>query len=329
MTLEFVAKGGCLCLRPEVDMKKARPVPMSLMLVALCGTTTPAAALIQEDASAMLTAARYGRLDAVEGWLDRGVDLSATAPGGQTALMLAAGGGHLAVVKLLLDRGADPNAWDDDEDTALGAYAAANGHHEVVKLLLDRGASPLAANRDGMNPLMFAALYGYLDAMQLLEDAMLPLAAAQSLSDLAEVLSRVGREVDADRIESRAVAIRAAVSGMEVPEIERGNPPLLMLAGHAGRCIDLGFPRLAKCVRVSGCRYTAVGRVQVTWTGRGTDEKDIVERFIREVRRLDADAVIDVRVTLEPSLGRMRMSRIEGDAISFTDARCKEMARKG
>jgi hypothetical protein len=53
---------------------------------------------------ALIMAARYGRLEAVEYLLDRGVDIGASD--GMTALHWAAGGGHLDTMKVLIARGA-------------------------------------------------------------------------------------------------------------------------------------------------------------------------------------------------------------------------------
>lgn len=85
----------------------------------------------------------------------------------ESPLMLAALKGHLAVCKELISHDADVNkpGW-----TALH-YASTGGHTKVVQLLLDSHAYIDAASPNGSTPLMMAAMYGTLDAVQLLLDA--------------------------------------------------------------------------------------------------------------------------------------------------------------
>ena len=305
-------------------------ISLSVLAVVFAVDAATVSATTQDPPPELLVAAAGGDVAVVRDLLAEGVDPDARGPAEQTALMLAAGGGHSDVVKLLLERGANPNAWDADEDTALGAYAAANGHTDIVRLLIEAGASPLAANREGMDPLMFAALYGHLEAMSLIEAEMPPLGAAQSLGHLADALEGVGRDVDAGRIRARAAAITGeAERALEVFTSRGGEPPLYVLAGVDGRCIGLGFPAHVQCVRMDGCTYTRSARIQTTWVGGSSDEEDIVERFVRDARRQGADAVIDLEVEMTMDLGRYRMSRIEADGVSFANERCKEMARGG
>jgi hypothetical protein len=76
------------------------------------------------------------------------------------------------------------------------------------------------------------------------------------------------------------------------------------------------------------CHFVPTGSVDVSMSGWGTDAKDVVERFVRDVRRR-GDAVTDVRVEVGTSVGRTRITRIRGEAVSFSDARCKELAAGG
>ena len=64
---------------------------------------------LAEGETALMTAARTGKLDAVEVLLAHGADVRQKEKGrGQTALMWAAAEGHTAVVKRLIEAGADP-----------------------------------------------------------------------------------------------------------------------------------------------------------------------------------------------------------------------------
>ena len=84
-------------------------------------------------------AAREGRLDVVQFFLDLGEDCNQTSGFGDTYLHAAAKCGQKKVVELLLERGANPNRTDKKGVTPLDE-AVKNGHKAVVEHLLERGA---------------------------------------------------------------------------------------------------------------------------------------------------------------------------------------------
>ena len=68
-------------------------------------------ASLLEGETALMTAARAGRPEAVELLLDQGADPNAKESGlGETALMWAAARNHSAAIRTLIGRGADVNA---------------------------------------------------------------------------------------------------------------------------------------------------------------------------------------------------------------------------
>jgi hypothetical protein len=90
--------------------------------------------------TALMTAARTGRLDAVRALLARGADVHAKDPRrGQTALMWAAAEGNVDVVDALLAAGADWKARLDSGYTAF-LFAVREGRAGVVRTLLKAGA---------------------------------------------------------------------------------------------------------------------------------------------------------------------------------------------
>ncbi len=72
-----------------------------------------------ENNSILITAAKVGDTNIVQGMLNKGIDVNAKDSGGNTALIWAAWYGHIDTAKLLLDNGADVNIKNNFGDTAL------------------------------------------------------------------------------------------------------------------------------------------------------------------------------------------------------------------
>jgi ankyrin repeat protein len=155
--------------------------------------------------TALLVAARDGQINAVNAFLDEGVDVNQTSDTDRaTPLILAVINGHYDLAKVLLDRGANPRSATTDGATALYAVIdvqwsphtwyeqpiIANehlGYLDVVSALLGHGADPNAAigrklwfrsfandetwfDVEGATPFLRAALASDLAAMKLLVD---------------------------------------------------------------------------------------------------------------------------------------------------------------
>ncbi len=115
----------------------------------------------------LIVAMRYQSLNVARVLMDqKGIDLEAKAPNGNTALMMAAFRKDKTALLELLQRGAQVNqkGW-----TALH-YAAAAGSVEIATILLDKYAYIDAETPSGMTPLMIAAREGQEDVVQLLLD---------------------------------------------------------------------------------------------------------------------------------------------------------------
>jgi len=82
----------------------------------------------------------------------------ATQFGGLTALMVAARDGRISAVKAFLDAGADVNQTSDTDHATPLILAIINGHYDLAKALLDGGANPRLATTDGAT-----ALYAAID----------------------------------------------------------------------------------------------------------------------------------------------------------------------
>jgi ankyrin repeat protein len=94
---------------------------------------------IDGDGSALIVAAREGRVDIVRLLLDRGADPNLGVQGDGSAIIVAAREGHIPVVELLLERGAYVDQVVDGDENAL-ITASREGELDMVKLLVSRGA---------------------------------------------------------------------------------------------------------------------------------------------------------------------------------------------
>lgn len=112
-------------------------------------------------------AARNGDINAVELFLQAGIDINAADANGQTALMVAADNAQENVVFKLIENGANINAKDMRSHTAL-RYAAEAGHGNIVQTLLENGADLNVKSNTGATALMGASWAGYKDVVEAL-----------------------------------------------------------------------------------------------------------------------------------------------------------------
>jgi ankyrin repeat protein len=118
-----------------------------------------------------------------------------TVSGGMTALLLAARDGRLAATRALLDAGADVNQPSAGDKTTPLIMAIVNGHFDTAKVLLDLTADPNATNQDGL-----AALYATIDAQWApVAGGPVPLTAREKTTylDLMKALLEHGANPDA------------------------------------------------------------------------------------------------------------------------------------
>ena len=120
------------------------------------------------DVSAFWDDALNGKIEAVRGGLEAGVDVNATDDQQRTALLFAAFNGHTSVAKLLLDQGASLGHRDAAGRTAL-MFAASGPNAETVELLLNAGSEVNAVDTDEkFTALMHAAAEGQLKVVEVL-----------------------------------------------------------------------------------------------------------------------------------------------------------------
>lgn len=111
--------------------------------------------------------AENGEIDELEAVLAR-AEINARNEHGMTALMRAARHGRVRMVRVLLEHGADANIARSDNFTAL-SLAAFFGHTEIVEMLLKHGARTDVATRYGTSPHMWATARSFGDVARCIE----------------------------------------------------------------------------------------------------------------------------------------------------------------
>ena len=118
-----------------------------------------------------MTAARTGRVGAVQVLLDYGADPNAREGWrGQTALMWAAAENNIAAAQALLDGGANVHARSDGEFSPL-LFAVRAGYIDMARALLEAGASPEETLLDGTSALVLATTNAHYELGAVLLDA--------------------------------------------------------------------------------------------------------------------------------------------------------------
>jgi hypothetical protein len=127
---------------------------------------------LEPTADGLILAAARGALPFVRKLIADGVPVDATNDVNHTALMAAAWNSHTAIVTFLLSIGADVHRRNAHGHTPLHCSVATPSakpelQRECAEFLLDQGAEVDALDHDGGTPLMDAAWFGCLPAVQL------------------------------------------------------------------------------------------------------------------------------------------------------------------
>ena len=133
----------------------------------------PWAISARDDVSLVSLACGRGHTNLLELFLEFGIDPNQPIGTADRHLIHnAAANGNIDQVSLLLGRGADPNLGDTWGFTALHDCGE---HPNIVRVLLEGGADPLVRQRQGVNPLHYAAARGSAESMALLVEAGVPI----------------------------------------------------------------------------------------------------------------------------------------------------------
>lgn len=104
----------------------------------------------------LVLSARRGDLEAVEKFVNDGIDINQNNINGVTALMVSVYNKHYPIVKYLLEKGADINFKDAYGNTAL-MYAVCKQDEDMYKYLVNAGAGVDIKNKYGVSPGMYRA----------------------------------------------------------------------------------------------------------------------------------------------------------------------------
>lgn len=120
--------------------------------------------------TALMLAAEKGHADTVQVLLAKGADPNIRHDDGYTALTLAScnNAPHIDVINVLLEHGADPDVLPTDQYSSALFCATRSGNEDLVKTLLDKQADPNIQGLYDRTPLMWAALKGYTNIVQML-----------------------------------------------------------------------------------------------------------------------------------------------------------------
>ena len=101
--------------------------------------------------------------------------------------------------------------------------------------------------------------------------------------------------------------------------------------GRLLMCPDMEFPRQFLCREgwnLERCEYEDKGRIVARRTGSGTDNKEIIEQFVIEAERADANAILYPKGDLRPHpdnppSGALVLFGLEGLAVKLEDPNCR------
>lgn len=184
--------------------------------------------------NALISAAKYGRTEALDCLIANGFNMDARSSAGRTALMEAAKAGHERVVRLLLDKGAHVKLHDKGGQTAL-MLAALSGHSGIVDRLCQAGADASATDSSGRTALDMALANGHFRVVNKLASTVgldgvrqygwneLSLAAVKGNNNQVEQLLRKGKKkIERDAAQRAPLTLAAAAGNLDTVKLFLG-----------------------------------------------------------------------------------------------------------
>ena len=143
-------------------------------------------------------------------FIDRGLDVKASLPDGQTPLFIAVALEDAELVKLVLDKGAEVNAgsraWVGGNPVNLAVMQILRDREDVsvLKVLLEHGGDPNVYNTRGLTPLHEAALIGQSKTVALLLKYGADTSLLTKITGPANINGHLGRAVTALALAQRS-----------------------------------------------------------------------------------------------------------------------------
>jgi ankyrin repeat protein len=107
-----------------------------------------------------------GNAAMIEALLKAGADPNSALPGEESALMTASRTGRVDAVKVLIAHGANVNFKESKRGQTALMWAAAEGNTATLEELVEHGADMHAATKGGLTPLLFAVREGRIDTVR-------------------------------------------------------------------------------------------------------------------------------------------------------------------
>lgn len=231
-----------------------------------------------EDDTALMAAAREGRIEVMQALLNGGAKVNKWSKG-YHPLMAAAAGGQSAAVRMLLEKGVEPDA----VDRAVVA-AAEGGNSELLQLLYDHGAS--VSVEDGISALREAAYHGHTALAEILLDHGVDVNGKDQYSDGFTALTTAARD---DRIETIRLLLKrgAAIDSRD----KDGMTALMWVVTHpetAKFLVDQGADVRARDNQGASVLHHALRQIP---SGSANTSEPLVDRLL--AKGVDIDLATD------------------------------------
>lgn len=198
--------------------------------------------------SPLACAAKLGNTQLCRFFLDSGAPINALNTERElTALVLAARYGRVDACHYLIARGCSLSLGDRYRDTALH-WCSYKGHLKVVRLLLQHNVDPALKDDDNRTALDLAKAKGFTEIVALLEKVMQPKPAP--VIDLVADSNKRKREDDSgDSVEMQGLVERAALAEAKLESETRGREREMRGREQAENELSIALVRCAKADR--------------------------------------------------------------------------------
>ncbi len=201
------------------------------------------AAMAWDQNEDLLAASRQGDLAAVQALIEKGADIEAKTPYGQTPLYLATMSGHTKVVEFLLAKGAKADIQDTFYKAGLIAFAVMRKHYDTARLIIEKGGLDVNQNFQGIarsaDPGLISAALATGKVQPDTLSKALELATDQKQQQLVDLLLKAGAkppaasvEVDVKILESYAGTYKTDQMPVEIKASVRDGKLVLQMSGQ-------------------------------------------------------------------------------------------------